>query len=77
MFAFLEILEVMSCRWQVKVGALLKSYLKQSVVLLEDPAILLSSLKEPIPRQVLDAVIRCADVSGLLALLGQTLLSHC
>jgi len=66
----------MSCRWQVKVGALLKSYLKQSVVLLEDPAILLSSLKEPIPRPVLDAVIRCADVNGLLTLLGQTIVSY-
>ena len=55
-------------------GALLTGYLKQSVVLLEDPAIVLSCLKEPIPRPVLDAVIRYSDVNGFLALLGENLL---
>ena len=60
---------------QVKVGTLLHNggYLKQSVVRLEDPAIVLSGLKEPIPRPVLDAVIRYSDVIGFLALLGRSL----
>ena len=60
---------------QVKGGTLLHNggYLKQSVVRLEDPAIVLSGLKEPIPRPVLDAVIRYSDVIGFLALLGRSL----
>jgi hypothetical protein len=60
---------------QVKVGSLLHNggYLKQSTVRLEDPAIVLSGLKEPIPRPVLDAVIRFNDVTGFLALLGKKL----
>lgn len=54
-------------------GSLLHNggYLKHSIVSLEDPAIVLSALKEPIPRPVLDAVIRCNDVTGFLALLGK------
>ena len=54
---------------QVKIGGLLKNYLKQSIVMLEDPAIILSYLKEPIPRPVLDAVIKYNDVGGLIGLL--------
>ena len=53
----------------MKIGALLKGYLKQSVVSLDNPSILLSYLKEPIPRPVLDGIIKYNDVAGLLGLL--------
>jgi len=56
---------------QVKIGCLLKHYLRQSIVLLDDPAILLSYLREPIPRPVLDAIIKYNDVVGLMAMLEE------
>lgn len=56
---------------QVKIGCLLKNYIKQSIVTLDDPAIVMSYLKEPIPRAVLDAIIKYNDVPGLISLLEE------
>jgi len=56
---------------QVKIGSLLKNSLKQNIVMLDDPAIILSYLKDPIPRSVVDAIIKFNDVEGLITLLEE------
>jgi len=56
---------------RVKVGSIVKPYLKQEVVQLQLPALVLGQLKEHIPRAVFDAVVRYNDVDGLFAVLAE------
>jgi len=56
---------------QVKVGSLVGPFLRQPLVQMGKPALLLASLKECIPRAVLDQVVRCPDTANLLAVLEE------
>jgi len=54
---------------QVKVGSIIKGYLRQEVIQLHNPALVLSQLKEPIPRGVFEAVVRYPEVDALFSVL--------
>jgi phosphoinositide-3-kinase regulatory subunit 4 len=56
---------------QVKVGSLVAPFLRQPVVQVDRPALLLGQLREPVPRAVLEHVLRYSDVPGLLGLLEE------
>jgi len=56
---------------QVKVGSLVAPFLRQSLVQVDKPPLLLAHLKEPVPRQVLEQVIRYGDTVGLLGVLDE------
>merc|ERR550519_3240788 len=54
---------------QVKVGSIIKGYLRQEAIQLHNPALVLSQLKEPIPRGVFEAVVRYPEVDALFSVL--------
>jgi len=56
---------------QVKVGSLVAPFLRQPMVQVDKPALLLAHLKEPVPRPVLEQVIKFGDTMGLLAVLEE------
>ena len=56
---------------QVKLGSLLAAYLRQPLVQVERPALLLGQLREHVPRAVLEQVLKYQDTPGLLNVLEE------
>ena len=56
---------------QVKLGSMLAAYMRQPLVQVERPALLLGQLREHVPRPVLEQVLRYQDTPGLLNVLEE------
>ena len=56
---------------QVKLGSMLAAYIRQPLVQVERPALLLGQLREHVPRAVLEQVLRYQDTPALLNVLEE------
>lgn len=48
----------------------MKPYLKHSIILVERPELILNALKDPLPRNIYDTVVKCSIVDTLVDILG-------
>lgn len=49
----------------------MKPYLKNSILLVEREELVLNSLKEPLPRNIYDTVVKCSIIETLVDILGE------
>lgn len=55
---------------QCKILPVMKPYLKHSVILVNQEELILNTLKDPLPRNIYDTVVKCSIVEALVELLG-------
>ncbi|XP_015367758.1 PREDICTED: phosphoinositide 3-kinase regulatory subunit 4 [Diuraphis noxia] len=56
---------------QCKILPVMKPYLKHSVLLVDREELVLNTLKDPLPRNIYDTVVKCSIVETLVDILGE------
>ncbi|XP_050436051.1 phosphoinositide 3-kinase regulatory subunit 4 [Adelges cooleyi] len=56
---------------QCKILPVMKPYLKHSMILVDREELVLNTLKEPLPRNVYDTVVKCSIVDTFVKILGE------
>lgn len=56
---------------QCKILPIIKPYLKHSIILVDREELVLNTLKDPLPRNIYDTVVKCSIVETLVDILGE------
>lgn len=56
---------------QCKILPVMKPYLKHSIILVDREELVLNTLKDPLPRNIYDTVVKCSILETLVDILGE------
>lgn len=56
---------------QCKILPVMKPFLKHTVILVDREELVLNTLKDPLPRNIYDTVVKCSIVETLVDILGE------